>query len=107
MHKKINNQKMTASKLISAASPVSVVPVDAPPNKDVDDISLLDSSVVTGSSDEHSLDREQEPWVCPASAKSLRTTNPIRAIVDPIVANIQTGEQRGDGKDLISLAVSN
>ena len=45
-------------------------------------------------------------WMCPASAKSIRTINPIRAIVDPIAKNIQTGEQRGDGKDLISLAVS-
>ena len=42
----------------------------------------------------------------PASAKSQRTLNPIRAIVDPIVRNIQTGEQRGDGKGPISLAVS-
>lgn len=41
----------------------------------------------------------------PASSKANRTTNPIRAIVDPIVRNIQTGEQRGDGKDHISLAV--
>lgn len=49
---------------------------------------------------------EQEPWVCPASAKSTRTINPIRAIVDPIAKQIKTGEQRGDGKDLISLAVS-
>jgi hypothetical protein len=43
---------------------------------------------------------------CRASKKSLRTTNPIRAIVDPIVANgIPSGEERGDGKDHISLAV--
>lgn len=49
-----------------------------------------------------------KPWVtCPASAKSIRTINPIRALVDPIVANgIKSGEERGDGKDLISLAVS-
>lgn len=44
-------------------------------------------------------------WICPASAKSIRTINPIRAIVDPIAKNIQTGEQRGDGKDVISLAL--
>jgi hypothetical protein len=46
-------------------------------------------------------------WVCPASQKSLRTTNPIRAIVDPIVAcsSLKSGEERGDGKDHISLAV--
>jgi hypothetical protein len=46
-----------------------------------------------------------EPWDClPASRKSKRTTNPIRAIVDTIVA-IQSAEARGDGKHLISLAV--
>lgn len=47
-----------------------------------------------------------DKWVCPASAKSKRTINPIRAIVDPIAKQIQTGKQRDDGKDLISLAVS-
>lgn len=47
-----------------------------------------------------------DEWICPASAKSIRTVNPIRAIVDPIVKNIQSGEDRGDGKDPISLAVS-
>ena len=46
-------------------------------------------------------------WVCPASEKSLRTNNPIRAIVDPIVASsVKCGKKRGDGKDQISLAVS-
>jgi hypothetical protein len=40
-----------------------------------------------------------------ASAKSLRTVNPIRAIMEPIGKTIQSGEARGDGKDLISLAV--
>ena len=45
--------------------------------------------------------------MAPASKKSLRTHNPIRAIVDPIVASsIKCGEERGDGKDQISLAVS-
>lgn len=48
-----------------------------------------------------------DTWMCPASAKSLRTTNPIRAIVDPIVASsVKSGEERGDGKGQISLAVS-
>ena len=45
-------------------------------------------------------------WRCVASQKSLRTINPIRAIVDPIVAHgIRSGEERGDGKEHISLAV--
>jgi hypothetical protein len=39
------------------------------------------------------------------SAKSLRTLNPIRAFMEPIGKTIQSGEARGDGKDLISLAV--
>lgn len=44
--------------------------------------------------------------MAPASLKSLRTHNPIRAIVDPIVANsVKCGKERGDGKDQISLAV--
>eukprot|EP00985_Skeletonema_marinoi_P007544 scaffold3316_cov94-Skeletonema_marinoi.AAC.27 len=42
----------------------------------------------------------------PASQKSLRTHNPIRAIVDPIMAHsIKCGKERGDGKDQISLAL--
>lgn len=49
---------------------------------------------------------EEEPWKCPASEKSLRTTNPIRAIVDPIVASLAGEKERDDGKDHISLAVS-
>lgn len=43
-------------------------------------------------------------WTCKASEKSLRTINPIRAIVDPIVAS-SLGEERLDGKSHISLAV--
>jgi hypothetical protein len=43
------------------------------------------------------------PWVIPASRKASRTTNPIREIVDPILANVSP---RDDGKEFISLAVS-
>ena len=50
-------------------------------------------------------DGDDKGWVCPASIKSIRTRNPIRAIVDPIVANVKLGCQRPDGKDPISLAV--
>ncbi|KAG7349195.1 tyrosine/nicotianamine aminotransferase [Nitzschia inconspicua] len=42
---------------------------------------------------------------CPASQKSIRTQNPIRAIVDPIVKSMQSGLEREDGKDHISLAL--
>lgn len=80
------------------ASPHSVVPVAVPKEKEMEDVFLLEG--------DHSMVKiEEKPWVCPASSKSLRTTNPIRAIVDPIVANIKSGEERGDGKDIISLAV--
>jgi len=51
------------------------------------------------------LDEEKERWICPASQKSLRTVNPIRATFEAIIAGIRTGDERGDGKDLISLAI--
>jgi len=121
----------------SMASPVSVIPVEAPTSSEMDPISLADDHHPANANNHHSKgnvnsnnicssttdhhheekkfddDNEQQqklsskPWgVCRASAKALRTQNPIRAIVDPIVATIQSGEERGDGKDLISLAVS-
>ena len=98
---------MPAQLPLSVASPISVVP-QAPPNKELDGISLLNDidAVAAASHNNKGLLVEDRPWLCPASAKSLRTTNPIRAIVDPIVANIKSGNERGDGKDLISLAVS-
>jgi hypothetical protein len=40
------------------------------------------------------------------SAKSQRTRNPIREIVDPIVASLRAQGERNDGKECISLAVS-
>ena len=47
-------------------------------------------------------DNNEESWTTlQASKKSLRTTNPIRAIVDPIVANL--GQQTHD-KSFLSLA---
>ena len=44
----------------------------------------------------------------PASRKARRTRNPIRAIMDPIMADARTtgGGRRHDGKGQISLAVS-
>ena len=54
-----------------------------------------------------SSERFSSSWVAPASMKSLRTHNPIRAIVDPIMSSsLKSGKERGDGKDQISLAVS-
>ena len=40
-----------------------------------------------------------------ALQKSHRTVKSIRVIVDPIASKIQTGDERGDGKDIISLAL--
>ena len=72
-------------------------------------VSFSPTSVAVGPSQDDvepiSLD-ERRPWKTrPMSEKAQRTTNPIRRIVDPIVANIQNGSERGDGKDHISLAV--
>ena len=56
-----------------------------------------------GSSD---VNQHHEQWpICPASMKSQRTCNPIREIVDPIVASSKNSP-RDDGKEHISLAVS-
>lgn len=54
-----------------------------------------------------SSNRKSDVIASPPSQKSLRTHNPIRAIVDPIMAHsMKCGKERGDGKDQISLAVS-
>lgn len=85
---------MTTRNAPQSASPVSVS-LQAPENG-MTDISLAIAKEEV----------KQKAWKCPASRKALRTNNPIRCIVDPIVANIKSGDERGDGKDLISLAVS-
>ena len=54
---------------------------------------------------EQTMPSRRNSWNCPASSKSLRTKNPIRAIVDLIVSQVRSGAERGDGKDTISLAV--
>jgi hypothetical protein len=77
------------------SSPTSVVPAGAPHD-------LVEPLQLPPTTD-HSL--KQAGWICPASAKSARTINPIRAIVDPIAKNIKSGIERGDDKDPISLAV--
>ena len=110
---------------ISVASPKSVVtPQNHHPH--VEPISLIhnnnkkktsngnDGSVIEqrqgmNSTHHHSqggIVSEGDAWFCPVSEKANRTTNPIRAIVDPIVSKIKLGCQRSDGKDPISLAVS-
>jgi hypothetical protein len=78
------------------SSPKSVVPGDAPHE-------LVEPLQLDPTTENIS---KQAGWVCPASAKSGRTINPIRAIVDPIAKQIKSGTERGDGKDPISLAVS-
>jgi hypothetical protein len=91
------HRRTDASKVLS--SPISVVPDDGGPI-------VVEPMALTPQSEPRRPTSYNDSWLCPASAKSLRTINPIRAIVDPIAKNIQTGAERGDGKDLISLAVS-
>ena len=50
-----------------------------------------------------SLFTNHDNMILPASNKSLRTFNPIRAIVDPILR--QSSKENPDGKQQISLAV--
>lgn len=76
---------------LTVSSPTSVVPGAA---TEVMEPIFLTSSV---SSD--------WPTLTP-SAKSERTKNPIREIVDPIVTSIRSASEREDKKELISLAVS-
>jgi len=85
-----------------ASSPTSVVAAQM-----LQEDAVIEPIVLNDWEADDSSGGDVEGWICPASKKSMRTINPIRAIVDPIAKNIQTGEQRGDGKDLISLAVSN
>ena len=70
-------------------------------------ISMDDTADGRPGNDSHSSSTLPTPsWpTLPASLKSQRTRNPIRAIVDPIVASAGK-TNRDDGKDLISLAVS-
>ena len=88
----------------STVSSPSLHPLSVPNDRDdvpeLDDLQLLnDDSIISASSAVIAM--------APASRKSLRTHNPIRAIVDPIMAHsIKCGKERGDGKDQISLAVS-
>jgi hypothetical protein len=84
-----------------SSSPISVVP----DHHDGGPI-VVEPMALTPQSEPRRPTSYNDSWLCPASAKSLRTINPIRAIVDPIAKNIQTGTERGDGKDPISLAVS-
>lgn len=87
----------------STVSSPSLHPLSVP-NDDhdvpgLDDLQLLNDDSISASSAVIAM--------APASRKSLRTHNPIRAIVDPIMAHsIKCGKERGDGKDQISLAVS-
>ena len=87
----------------STVSSPSLHPLSVPNDHEdvpgLDDLQLLNDDSISASSAVIAM--------APASRKSLRTHNPIRAIVDPIMAHsIKCGKERGDGKDQISLAVS-
>ena len=64
---------------------------------------LLDEELSSSSS---SLSETLSKWdtstPIEALQKSHRTVNSICAIVDPIASKIQTGDERGDGKDIMS-----
>jgi tyrosine aminotransferase len=95
----------------STVSSPSLHPLSAPNGVDVvpglDDLQLLNDDSTPASSSRSSSTSPGVIAMAPASRKSLRTHNPIRAIVDPIMAHsIKCGKERGDGKDQISLAVS-
>jgi hypothetical protein len=96
-----NSDNNSDSNVVLGSSPRSVVVT--PTDKDMKELKLTR----TQQHHRHHHHKEEKPWpILPASAKSQRTKNPIRAIVDPIAANIKSGVERGDGKDHISLAVS-
>jgi hypothetical protein len=106
---------MTTS-ILFHSSPKSVVDIQNPKMEELE-VLHLEESVVKATSiletcdddekkDENDLVVRSTAWLsCTASQKSLRTQNPIRAIVDPIMKHIQSGIDRGDGKNHISLAV--
>eukprot|EP00934_Nitzschia_sp_Nitz4_P002959 Nitzschia sp. Nitz4//scaffold22_size323478//27667//29477//NITZ4_000496-RA/size323478-augustus-gene-0.222-mRNA-1//-1//CDS//3329542902//2949//frame0 len=79
------------------SSPTSVMVITAPKTP-VD--MVLDK--VNNTSDGAAASTTPPAWNIPASAKSARTTNPLRVIVDPILENLVPRE---DGKEMISLAL--
>lgn len=101
--------KTTATPATSASSSPSLAPCPHPAVPSL--VRLVDDSESTANGHREDNAGEPEPeeeaWTVPASSKSRRTHNPIRAVVDPIVASsVKSGRERGDGKDQISLAVS-
>lgn len=70
----------------------------------INEISTLEGTKV-GDNDDHTI---YPCCIFPASKKSLRTNNPIRALVDPILASSRLDnsvEKKGSEKDQISLAL--
>jgi hypothetical protein len=96
----------TTTDVMVGSSPKAVTELYAPDAVENLDLNKAQASISTDLQDEKK-DDEHSPWhVSSMSQKACRTQNPIRKIVDPIVKNIQSGTERGDGKDHISLAVS-
>lgn len=52
------------------------------------------------------MQKGNESWTCPVSAKASLKTNSIKDLVQPIMEQLQMGCHRPDGKNPISLAVS-
>jgi len=103
-----NNQSNDGDTTTTTPSTSASSSPSLPPSTPTNDVPPL-TNASRSSSTENGFDAtsQESAWVAPPSKKSLRTHNPIRAIVDPIMANsIKCGKERGDGKDQISLAVS-
>mmetsp|Transcript_13610 Transcript_13610/g.29607 ORF Transcript_13610/g.29607 Transcript_13610/m.29607 type:complete len:556 (-) Transcript_13610:148-1815(-) len=101
--KQQHQEESNVTPATSASSSPSLPPTNPPPHVHVPScFEQLNGTTITTTACEEG----ERSWVAPASRKSLRTHNPIRAIVDPIMAtSIKSGEERGDGKDQISLAL--
>lgn len=113
LHKVDNSESTASSESSTPVTSTSSSPsfYASTPPKLQSFVPLQLNDAVAQLADENDVDNIASPSkvvvAAPASKKSLRTHNPIRAIVDPIMAHsVKCGKERGDGKDQISLAVS-
>lgn len=114
LHKVDNSESTASSESSTPVTSTSSSPsfyASTPPKLHQSFVPLQLNDAVAQLADENDVDNIASPSkvvvAAPASKKSLRTHNPIRAIVDPIMAHsVKCGKERGDGKDQISLAVS-
>lgn len=113
LHKVDNSESTASSESSTPVTSTSSSPsfyASTPPKLHQSFVPLQLNDAVAQLADENDVDNIASPSkvvvAAPASKKSLRTHNPIRAIVDPIMAHsVKCGKERGDGKDQISLAL--